>query len=393
MRLWLILTSVVTIALVVAALLAGSQPAQITTIDAATTATGMTTTRGAPTVQPTITPSVTSATASSQAPAIESNPSTEVAPTVTPEARSGGNKSRVRQMGSLVLLKLPITPHGFERIYIAYKSVEMDYFKKPKRNDTVVKIYGFLNDEARREFAELSYNSSNGVVDFILSYPDTVTPDEFMKLVEELRRELPIGDVYFASRLEYAVLITRKNATVAEGPVADIIVLDDEDFKRLSLKYLGYEVDPCSNVILLPSDYGTMFTTGQVVEAFIPLAWYGVRSSAARAFLQANILFEIRLLNISAFEADGYIGKCFAESFVDVPPYKTYAIVEVPEKAARYVHYKNWEYRYEIALQHPERLTRAFRESNVTRYINWYRERLDSVRKTLQELKAEIGLN
>ena len=123
------------------------------------------------------------------------------------------------------------------------------------------------------------------------------------------------------------------------------------------------------------------------------MAWYGVRSSAARAFLQANILFEIRLLNISAFEADGYIGKCFAESFVDVPPYKTYAIVEVPEKAARYVHYKNWEYRYEIALQHPERLTRAFRESNVTRYINWYRERLDSVRKTLQELKAEIGLN
>ena len=157
-----------------------------------------------------------------------------------------------------------------------------------------------------------------GVVDFILRFPDTVTPEEFMTFIKELKRELPIGDVYFASRLEYAVLITRRNATVAEGPVADLVVLDDEDFKRLSVKYLGYEVDPCSNAILLPSGYGTMFTTGQVVEAFIPLAWYGVRSNAARAFPQANIMFKIHILNVSAFEAEGYIGKCLAESFVDV---------------------------------------------------------------------------
>jgi hypothetical protein len=31
-----------------------------------------------------------------------------------------------------------------------------------------------------------------------------------------------------------------------------------------------------------------------------------------------------------------------------------YTIVEIPERAARYIHYKNWEYRYEKALRHPE---------------------------------------
>ncbi len=41
----------------------------------------------------------------------------------------------------------------------------------------------------------------------------------------------------------------------------------------------------------------------------------------------------------------------------------------------------------------PKWLARWYRESNVIRYVNWYREGQDETRKTLQELKAEIGLN
>ncbi|MEM4438113.1 MAG: hypothetical protein QW680_05715 [Pyrobaculum sp.] len=306
------------------------------------------------------------------------------------------NRRRAREWGPPTLVNLKIAVYGFEKIYAAYRAVEMDYFKKPKRNDTVVRTFGVLDEEARREFMGLDYNSSAGVVEFVMRNPFTVTPGEFMSFVERLRGELPVGDVYFASRLEYAVLVARKNATTAEGPAVNILVLDDEDFRRFTKKYVGYEVDPCDNSIVLPSYYNRTFAKGQVVEAFLPLAWYGVRTNTARAYFHVNMLLKIHFTSIYAEEPHGYIGKCFAESFTDVPPYKSYAIVEVPKETWLYVHWKREEFINEMALQRPERiewLARWYREPNATRDVEFIKRVLEEARKRLEELRAELGLS
>ncbi|MGK0548450.1 MAG: hypothetical protein ABWU84_02260 [Pyrobaculum sp.] len=184
---------------------------------------------------------------------------------------SEGARRGARAWGPPTLVNLEIAVYGFEKIYAAYRAVEMDYFKKPKRNDTVVRTFGVLDEEARREFMGLDYNSSAGVVEFVMRNPFTVTPGEFMSFVERLRGELPVGDVYFASRLEYAVLVARKNATTAEGPAVNILVLDDEDFRRFTKKYVGYEVDPCDNSIVLPAFTTGLLPRGRWWRRFCPL--------------------------------------------------------------------------------------------------------------------------
>ena len=182
----------------------------------------------------------------------------------------------------------------------------MDYFKKPKRNDTVVRTFGALDDEALKEFRGLKYNSSAGVVDFVLRNPFTVSPGEFMSFVERLKREVPVGDVYFASRLEYSVLVARKNATTAEGPAVEILVLDDGDFRRFTRKFVGHEIDPCDNSIVLPSRHNGTFAEGQEVEAFLPLAWYGVSVSTARAYFHVAVIRAEELLKLrEALRLDG----------------------------------------------------------------------------------------
>ena len=316
------------------------------------------------------------------------------APNASARGSEGAGRG-ARAWGPPTLVSLEIAVYGFEDIYAAYRAVEMDYFKKPKRNDTVVRTFGVLDEEARREFMGLDYNSSAGVVEFVMRHPFTVTPGEFMSFVARLKKELPVGDVYFASRLEYAVLVARKNATTAEGPAANILVLEDEDFRRFTKKYVGYEVDPCDNSIVLPSVYNRTFAKGQVVEAFLPLAWYGVRTNTARAYFHVNMLLKIHFTSIYVDEPTGYIGRCFAESFTDVPPYKSYAIVEVPNETRLYVHWKNWEFIDEAALQRPERiewLARWYREPNATRYVEFIKRGLEEARKRLEEMRAELGL-
>ncbi|MEM0468799.1 MAG: hypothetical protein QXT27_06360 [Pyrobaculum sp.] len=270
----------------------------------------------------------------------------------------------------------------------------MDYFKKPKRNDTVVRTFGALDDEALKEFRGLKYNSSAGVVDFVLRNPFTVSPGEFMSFVERLKREVPVGDVYFASRLEYSVLVARKNATTAEGPAVEILVLDDGDFRRFTRKFVGHEIDPCDNSIVLPSRHNGTFAEGQEVEAFLPLAWYGVSVSTARAYFHVNLLLKVHFIKIRSEEPAGYIGKCFAEYFADVPPYRSYAVIEAPTEAYLYVHWRNWEFIYESALQRPERmewLSRWYGDANATQYMDWVRERLAEARRKAEELRAGLG--
>ena len=305
------------------------------------------------------------------------------------------NRRRAREWGPPTLVNLEIAVYGFERFFAAYRAMEMGYFQKPKRNDTVVRTFGVLDEEARMELVRLNYTSS-AVVEFVERHPFTVTPGEFMSFVERLRGELPVGDVYFASRLEYAVLVARKNATTAEGPAVNILVLDDEDFRRFTKKYVGYEVDPCDNSIVLPSYYNRTFAKGQVVEAFLPLAWVGLKSNTARAYFHVNMLLKIHFTSIYAEEPHGYIGRCFAESFTDIPPYKSYAIVEVPKEAWLYVHWKREEFINEVALQRPERiewLLRGRNESDITRHIEFIKRGLEEARKRLEELRAELGLS
>ena len=307
----------------------------------------------------------------------------------------GGNRSKTRTWGPPVLLDVPIAPSSFEKIYTGLRAVEMDYFRQPKRNDTVVKTFGLINDEAREEIRRLPYRSSAEVVEFILKQPDTVMPKEFLGFVERLRRELPVGDVYFGSRLEYAVLVVERNATTAAGPAADVVVLEDVDFRRFSGKYLGFEVDPCSNAILLPLGYNHTFAGGEEVEAFILLAWYGLASNTAMAYFHVNAILKIYLLKIDVVGAVGFVGRCFAESFTDVPPFKSYAFVEMPQEAWRYVYYRGLEFIYDRALQHPEKIEWLARwyNMNATRAFDWYREMLTHFRKELEKEAAELGLN
>ncbi|WP_435959582.1 hypothetical protein [Pyrobaculum sp.] len=108
------------------------------------------------------------------------------------------------------------------------------------------------------------------------------------------------------------------------------------------------------------------------------------------------MLLKIHFTSIYAEEPHGYIGRCFAESFTDVPPYKSYAIVEVPKEAWLYVHWKREEFINEMALQRPERiewLARWYREPNATRYVEFIKRVLEETRKRLEELRAELGLS
>jgi len=304
--------------------------------------------------------------------------------------RGGENSTRAgnrTDWGSYALFAQAIAYDGLERVYIGVRAVEMDYFKKPKRNDTVVKIYGVLDDEARREF--LSYvNSSAGVVERARRDPEFLAPGDVAELVDVLRAKIPIRGVYYAWRIEYATLVAGRNETTAWGPVADLLVLDDADFVKLGREHLGIEVDPCSNTILLPSDYGSFFKNGQVVEAFVPLGWYGVSKNTARAFLHANMQLRVEVLKIGmSGDAVGFIGRCFAESFTDLPPDRSYVVIEAPEKTAIYINRKLYELRYTKALE------RLAADKNATRYIKYYEDSLEEIRKEIKTMEVELGIS
>jgi len=219
-----------------------------------------------------------------------SQPSTGASPTGSEVSR----RSKPRSWGPPVLLLLDTAPRGpFEAIYTGLRAVEMDYFTKPKRNDTVVRTFGLLDEVAREEIKDLPFKSSNDMVEFMLRDPETVLPEESQEFLERLSGRVPMGDVYLASRLEYAVLVTWRNETAAGGPTAAVLVLDD--FRGFSRGYLGFEVDPCSNAILLPSNYGTSIKSGQEVETLLPMAWYGIKSNTARAYFHVNAVLNLSI--------------------------------------------------------------------------------------------------
>ncbi len=346
-------------------------------------------------------PAVSQQTAPQQAvPSIEtrsgredaSQPSTGASPTGSEVSR----RSKPRSWGPPVLLLLDTVPRGpFEAIYTGLRAVEMDYFTKPKRNDTVVRTFGLLDEVAREEIKDLPFKSSSDVVEFMLRGPLTVLPEEFQEFLARLSGRVPVGDVYLASRLEYAVFVTRRNETTAGGPVAAVLVLDDDDFRRFSRRYLGFEVDPCSNAILLPSGYGTSIESGQEVEAFLPLAWYGIKSNAARAYFHVNAVLKVYLLDVDGIGAFGVVGRCFAESFIDVPLFRSHAIVEVPQEAWVYVHRSMLVFVHEKALQHPEKIEwlAGWYRTNSTRVFEWFRTMLTEYRKELAEEAAKLGLD
>ncbi|MEM1890183.1 MAG: hypothetical protein QXT13_07345 [Pyrobaculum sp.] len=107
-----------------------------------------------------------------------------------------------------------------------------------------------------------------------------------------------------------------------------------------------------------------------------------------------NLLLKVHFIKIRSEEPAGYIGKCFAEYFADVPPYRSYAVIEAPTEAYLYVHWRNWEFIYESALQRPERmewLSRWYGDANATQYMDWVRERLAEARRKAEELRAGLG--
>jgi len=97
-------------------------------------------------------------------------------------------------------------------------------------------------------------------------------------------------------------------------------------------------------------------------------------------------------LDVEIIGAVGIVGRCFADSFIDVPPIKTAALVYAPEKLAWHMIYNFDLYKHLRILNDPERIKALVQLEGIEeeRIINFFNSTVPYLRRGLERMEREI---
>jgi hypothetical protein len=175
------------------------------------------------------------------------------------------------------------------------------------------------------------------------------------------------------------------------------MVMDDQDFRRFTRRHLGVELDPCGNNLVLGVGHkspNSMLQGRPSAEMVYPVVWIGGPQgpNAIVSFYDVKAWVNLYYLDVKIIGAVGIVGRCFADSFIDVPPIKTAAIVYAPEKLAWHMIYNFDLYKILRILNDSERIKALAELSGVEeeRIINFLRKGVEIIKETWKRIEREM---
>jgi hypothetical protein len=341
----------------------------------------------------------TSTATTVQAPPASTTPATPAATTpqsTVAEQSAAATRTRPKDLGPPVFVELELAPYDFIDAGIMLRVAEQRYYLKPKRNDTVVATYAGGNFTAWRESVRSwLFQSFEEAVRLTATYPVTVPPEEFVKWLSANYRQ--ISEFYLLSNLGYVILVAYKNETVGIGSSVRLMVMDDQDFRRFTRRHLGVELDPCGNNLVLDVGHkspNSMLQGRPSAEMVYPVVWLGGPQgpNAIVSYYDVKAWVNLYYLDVEIIGAVGIVGRCFADSFIDVPPIKTAALVYAPEKLARHILYNFDLYKYLRLLNDPERVKAMAQLWGIEeeRVINFFKIIVENSKRALERMEREI---
>jgi hypothetical protein len=334
-----------------------------------------------------------------QAPPASTTPATPAAATpqsAVAEQSAATTRTRPKDLGPPVFVELELAPYEFIDYGVMLQVADQKYYLKPKRNDTVVATYAGGNFTAWRESVwGLRFQSFEEAVRYAATYPETVPPEEFVKWLFANYRQ--VSEFYLLSNLGYVILVAYKNETTGIGSSVRLVVMDDQDFRRFTRRHLGVELDPCGNNLVLSVGHkspNSMLRGRPSAEMVYPVVWIGGPQgpNAIVSYYDVKAWVNLYYLDVRIIGAVGIVGRCFADSFIDVPPIKTAALVYAPEKLARHILHNFNLYKYLRILNDPERIKALAELDGVEeeRIINFFKEIAAEARRSLERIEREI---
>ncbi|MFZ8838549.1 MAG: hypothetical protein ACO2PM_06340 [Pyrobaculum sp.] len=333
-----------------------------------------------------------------QAPPASTTPATAATTPQSTVAEQSAMTTRTRpkDLGPPVFVELELAPYQFISAGVMLRVADQRYYLKPKRNDTVVATYAGGNFTAWRESVRSwRFQSFEEAVRLTATYPETVPPEEFVKWLSANYRQ--ISEFYLLSNLDYVILVAHKNETTGIGSSVRLMVMDDQDFRRFTRRHLGVELDPCGNNLVLGVGHkspNSMLRGRPSAEMVYPVVWIGGPQgpNVIVSYYDVKAWVNLYYLDVRIIGAVGIVGRCFADSFIDVPPIKTAAIVYAPEKLARHILHNFNLYKYLRILNDPERLKALAELDGVEeeRIINFFKEIAAEARRSLERIEREM---
>jgi hypothetical protein len=353
----------------------------------------------APAAAVTTTAEQTSTATTVQAPPASTTPATPAATTpqsTVAEQFAVTTRTRPKDLGPPVFVELELAPYEFIDAGVMLRVAEQRYYLKPKRNDTVVATYAGGNFTAWRESVRSwRFHSFEEAVRYTATYPVTVLPEEFVKWLSANYRQ--ISEFYLLSNLGYVILVAYKNKTTGIGSSVRLMVMDDQDFRRFTQRHLGVELDPCGNNLVLDVGHkspNSMLQGRPSAEMVYPVVWIGGPQgpNAIVSYYDVKAWVNLYYLDVDIIGAVGIVGRCFADSFIDVPPIKTAALVHAPEKLAWHMIYNFDLYKHLRILNDPERIKALVQLEGIEeeRIINFFNSTVPYLRRGLERMEREI---
>jgi len=323
-----------------------------------------------------------------QAPPASTTPVTAAATTTT--------RTRPKDLGPPVFVELELAPYDFIDAGVMLRVADQRYYLNPKRNDTVVATYAGGNFTAWRESVRsMLFQSFEEAVRFTATYPVTVPPEEFVKWLSANYRQ--ISEFYLLSNLGYVILVAYKNETMGIGSSVHLMVMDDQDFRQFTRRHLGVELDPCGNNLVLDVGHkspNSMLQGRPSAEMVYPVVWIGGPQgpNAIVSYYDVKAWVNLYYLDVEIIGAVGVVGRCFADSFIDVPPIKTAALVYAPEKLAWHMIYIFDLYKDLRILNDPERVKAMAQLWSIEeeRIINFFKTSAENNKRALERIEREI---
>ena len=344
----------------------------------------------------------TSTTTTVQAPPASTTPATPTATSQRVASSSGvaeqsaATRTRPKDLGPPVFVELELAPYDFIDAGVMLQVAEQRYYLKPKRNDTVVATYAGGNFTAWRESVrDWLFHSFEEAVRFTATYPVTVPPGEFVRWLSANYRQ--ISEFYLLSNLGYVILVAYKNETMGIGSSVRLMVMDDQDFRQFTRRHLGVELDPCGNNLVLGVGHkspNSMLRGRPSAEMVYPVVWIGGPQGpdAIVSYYRVKAWMNLYYLDVKIIGAVGIVGRCFADSFIDVPPIKTAALVYAPEKLAWHMIYNFNLYKDLRILNDPERVKAMAQLWRIEeeRVINFFKIIVENSKRALEQMEREI---
>ncbi|AKT34693.1 hypothetical protein PYWP30_01060 [Pyrobaculum sp. WP30] len=340
----------------------------------------------------------TSTTTTVQAPPASTTPATAATTpqSAVAEQSAATTRTRPKDLGPPVFVELELAPYDFIDAGVMLRVAEQRYYLKPKRNDTVVATYAGGNFTAWRESVRsLLFQSFEEAVRLTATYPETVPPEEFVRWLSTNYRQ--ISEFYLLSNLGYVILVAYKNETMGIGSSVRLMVMDDQDFRQFTRRHLGVELDPCGNNLVLGVGHkspNSMLQGRPSAEMVYPVVWIGGPQgpNAIVSYYDVKAWVNLYYLDIEVVGAVGVVGRCFADSFIDVPPIKTAAFVYAPEKLARHMIYNFDLYKYLRLLNDPERVKAMAQLWGIEeeRVINFFKTIVENSKRAVERMEREI---